>query len=80
MDGLLLALRIVRVNHGGLRITGGLTAAEALAAVHRDLRLGHERRRHETDETARNMARTRKRNMMLLLTARTQAGKKSNSN
>ena len=38
VDRLLLALRVVRVDHGRLRVTGGLTAAEALAA-HRDL--GH---------------------------------------
>jgi hypothetical protein len=31
VDGLLLALRVVRVDLGRLRVTGGLTAAEACA-------------------------------------------------
>ena len=40
VDGLLLALGVVRVDYGRLWVTGGLTAAEALAAVHGDLRHG----------------------------------------
>jgi len=52
VDSLLLALRVVRVDVGGLRVAGGLTATEALATHgdlgHLHLRLhgrGHEGRR-----------------------------------
>merc|ERR1719159_831911 len=62
VDGLLLALGVVRVVLGRRRVAGGLAAAEALAAVHLDLggrrarergrEGGRERDKHGNDEEA----------------------------